>query len=127
MGGFDATSVTYTSTVVNQPGSAASHPNFHVGMSAPIVAAHDAADDEPGISSLNAEEVSEFIRYLGPGYSSYGYAFLEAGIDGAVLMSVEDADLPEVIRSAGVTNRLHELRIKKGIQDLKLKSGREPT
>mmetsp|Transcript_91808 Transcript_91808/g.182969 ORF Transcript_91808/g.182969 Transcript_91808/m.182969 type:complete len:422 (-) Transcript_91808:178-1443(-) len=108
VGGLNTASVTVT--VAKQPEPAASQARFPNETSSSRVSAWD------------AQEVSDFIRNLGPVYSTYGDAFLEAGIDGATLMSVEDADLAEVIRSAGVTNRLHELRIKKGIQDLKLKS-----
>jgi len=108
VGGLNAASVTVT--VANQPEPAASQARFPNEPSSSCVSAWD------------AQEVSDFIRNLGPVYFTYGDAFLEAGIDGAMLMSVEDADLAEVIRSAGVTSRLHELRIKKGIQDLKLKS-----
>jgi hypothetical protein len=111
--------INVTATVVNEQPGAESNP-----ILAAVVASSEFASGND-VPTWDTRMVAAFVRGLGSSYSSYGDAFLEAGIDGAMLMTIEEAELPELIRSAGVANKLHELRIKKEFRDLKL--GKKPS
>ena len=69
----------------------------------------------PGVEQWTADQVGDFVGAFGAEYAQYKAAFVEKGINGKTLLTLDDGDLGEL----GVTSAIHKKRLLAELLDLK--------
>ena len=64
------------------------------------------------IADLDADAVAARIEALGPAYVDIAAKFKECGCDGDFLAEMSESQLEETLTDLGVTNRVHQRRLK---------------
>ena len=73
------------------------------------------------ITQLSANDIGNFVGQLDGGVAKYKDSFIENGIDGHLLLSLDDEALVEILKEIGVSSILHQRKLHSELNKMKLR------